>query len=218
MDLELVHDNPTARRRSSGGRFVKSTATRRRRAPAARTAARPATRRRRAPAAVTTRRRRVRRNPTAGIGNLLNNAAGGALGFAGSTVLAGLVKSKLPLPASIPPQVVQAVLAAAAGFGIDMACKKFAPKMRTAAQVGSALAVVAPLARQFSIPGFAGLGSDDLTEADLSLLDIPLNGMGSWGYPMQGLAGPDMTFVEDPANAAANWQDQVSAYSQAFNY
>ena len=160
----------------------------------------------------------MRRNPSAGIGNLLNNAAGGALGFAGSTILAGLVKSKVPLPAAIPPGIAQAALAAAAGFGIDFALKKFMPKMRTAAQVGSALAVVAPLARQFSVPGFAGLGDDDLSESDLSLLDIPLNGLGQWGYPVQQLNGPDVTFVEDPVNASDTWADQVASYSQAFSY
>lgn len=218
MDLELVYDNPTTRRRAAGGRFAK--ATPRRRSPAARSTSRPAAprRRRRAAVTTTTRRRRVRRNPSAGIANLLQNAAGGALGFAGSTVLAGLVKSRLPLPASIPPQVVQAVLAAAAGFGIDYAAKRFMPKIRTAAQVGSALAVVAPLARQFSVPGFAGLGVDELTEADLSLLDIPLNGLGAWGYPLRGLNGPDVTFEADPITAADTWADTTAAYSQAFNY
>ena len=151
-------------------------------------------------------------------GNLLNNAAGGAVGFAGSTFLAGLLKSKLPLPAAVPPQVAQAVLAAVVGFGLDMGLKKFAPKMRTAAQVGSALAVVAPLARQFNVPGFAGLGADDLTEADLALLDIPLQGLGAgnWGYPLLG--APDLTFVADPVTAADTWSDQVAAFSQAFNY
>jgi hypothetical protein len=217
MDLELVYDNPTARRRTANGRFVKgSTRTRSTRRSPARSTAAPARRRRRA--AVTTTRRRIRRNPAGGIGNLLNNAAGGAVGFAGSTFLAGLLKSKLPLPAAVPPQVAQAVLAAVVGFGLDVGLKKFAPKMRTAAQVGSALAVVAPLARQFNVPGFAGLGADDLTEADLALLDIPLQGLGAgnWGYPLLG--APDMTFVADPVTAADTWSDQVAAFSQAFNY
>lgn len=219
MDLELVYDNPTARRRTANGRFAKGSTRARtaRRSPARSTAA-PARRRR---AAVTvSRRRRTRRNPAGGIGNLVNNAAGGAVGFAGATFLAGILKSKLPLPAAIPPQVAQAVLAAAVGFGIDMGLKKFAPKMRTAAQVGSALAVVAPLARQFNVPGFAGLGAgDELTEADLALLDLPLNGLGAgpgWGYPLLG--APDLTFVANPTTAADTWGDQVAAYSQAFNY
>lgn len=219
MDLELVYENPTGRRRTASGRFAKGSTRARttRRSPARSTAA-PARRRRRA--AVTVSRRRTRRNPAAGIGNLVNNAAGGAVGFAGATFLAGLLKSRLPLPASIPPQVAQAVLAAAVGWGIDMGLRKFAPKMRTAAQVGSALAVVAPLARQFNVPGFAGLGAgDDLTEADLALLDLPLNGLGAgpgWGYPLLG--SPDLTFVADPTTAADTWSDQVQAYSQAFDY